>query len=921
MIPGLSFLSPFGKLKSFAHAQIVPKYIDGEKDGKVEYNPIFAQFENGIKDSYSLNLFNSYSPPPSVDLLLYAIESLYKRALKVGDITKGVIDFLDEGGRAQGFEGLGSVEVQLKHLQSVFPPSIYFVQQTSKLPAGLTSSIKLVLDNYAKFSQAVIYSQLPGTSLKTFLDWSYLLSSKIEQLLDVIKAIGIGSRSFIPNISFKNYQFEKEKLVGFLSSLGFRDSEIEKLLNVNSFSELIDNFAPLSDSSDLKSFFKAYELSQLIYEFAGDEGISSYLSFLYSINPIDSLLNILSLTQKDPSKITSVQLSKYPKLIGLLIGLTYAIDPSQVIKFNQILRGNNLTLLQSIQFLYQSGQKTIIKSREEIDLLNPVIEQIVRGFYDDPDLSPSLNYHQANSEAPIALKQWTDLLSQNLGNLKSPFDIEHLYDKSVGLTPKELISVLNYPNSTNNFSGLIDGFEGGEFTRFIKYANLSGLGVKLGYYKNSYQVNNFKTNLDSKYAGIYTLVSSLDELLESIKLMNVIFENSLVFKPSELKVSTDFTDSLVFAQNKNYEAFPIIFNEIKNNPLVDKFLSPESVRNIKNTPILESPGIGNSRIPNRVPAVNTISPEQAQALSGVTQNSSLPSQINNPVITPTLINNFIKFSDPNKFVNTINQTNEVNEPPRVILSAEELQNTRLPVSEFESLNPIFAVPQKQYIVPEVYKKTPLDEEVKSQTLGVNYLSKSYSYEESISEKFDPVKSCEQFGGENCSELYENSAGKCARGINKSLLPEDYSRIPGSDPNRVYVDRPLGTFADYKPSKQLIPSSSFASPPAYFGLLPETAIPGNLGEPLINEKGIRDPVVFKTGNGAVSEYNNTEFAIVEFIRAKLERNTEFECASFNSPFEYQTCMNIMKCKRFVAPFTDEYYLSFCPKTLAGGRPKP
>ena len=81
-----------------------------------------------------------------------------------------------------------------------------------------------------------------------------------------------------------------------------------------------------------------------------------------------------------------------------------------------------------------------------------------------------------------------------------------------------------------------------------------------------------------------------------------------------------------------------------------------------------------------------------------------------------------------------------------------------------------------------------------------------------------------------------------------------------------------------------------------------------------------PVVYDSGNGALSEYGNSEHGIVEFIKAKLEKNTEFNCATLDSPFYYQICMNVMKCKKFVPPEQGEYYLKFCPKTLSGGRLK-
>jgi hypothetical protein len=103
------------------------------------------------------------------------------------------------------------------------------------------------------------------------------------------------------------------------------------------------------------------------------------------------------------------------------------------------------------------------------------------------------------------------------------------------------------------------------------------------------------------------------------------------------------------------------------------------------------------------------------------------------------------------------------------------------------------------------------------------------------------------------------------------------------------------------------------------LLPESASVGSKGEPMLSDLFL-EPLVFESGGGVMSEYGNTEFGIIEFIKAKLEKQTEFNCAGFESPFYYQICMNVMKCKKFVPPKQGEYFLDFCPKTLSGGRLK-
>jgi hypothetical protein len=212
-------------------------------------------------------------------------------------------------------------------------------------------------------------------------------------------------------------------------------------------------------------------------------------------------------------------------------------------------------------------------------------------------------------------------------------------------------------------------------------------------------------------------------------------------------------------------------------------------------------------------------------------------------------------------------------------------------------------------------------EIKSQALGANYISKESQEFYSETKPFSPIESCKKFGGDNCEELYPQSSidGRCVNSVNKSLYPESYPQVPGLSESSVPIDRPLGTFGDYKPSSQLVPTTSFAEPPSYYELLPGDATPGARSEPILSAT-IRDPLVPDSGAGSLSEYYNSEFGIVEFVRAKLEKSREFNCATFDSPYYYQACMNLMKCKKFSIPTSGKYFLDFCPKTFSGGRLK-
>jgi hypothetical protein len=908
-IPGLKFLEGFGRLKTFAHGQTIAPRVN-EVTEKIVYNPIYVQFVFGVEDTFrGLTTESGYSEPPRVDLLLYAIESLYRRAGSVGDLIKAGINSLDKKGRISEYEGLGSIEIQLKRLQRVFPPSTFFLDlpEGTKIGPGLTGVLRYLLNNYSRFSQGSVNPILPGRSLEFLGPWIEGITNKLEELLGVLRGIGVGTSAYIPNLSFKAFEYENTQLIGFLRGLGFRDSEINQLLDVKNFTELIQKFAPLTDSADLKSFFRAYELTQLIYEFGGQDGINAYISFLYSTNELDSLLNILSLAQKDKSKFTHIQLNKYPKLIGLLIGLTYAVDPQQLIKFNKILGANNLTLLESISFLYQQGESTIIKSAQDVQLLEPLVEQMIAGGYGgDAFAAPALNYQQTNSVVPIALKQWTKIIGDNLGRVETKDLIHDLYDRSVGLTPKELISILNYPNSPNQFGSLVDGFAGGSFTSFLKYANITGLGLKLGFYKNSYQTNNFEITGSGEFAIIPNFIEAIDKLIESIAIIKTVFNATLDYTFVRNQELSNSLGGIISAQNKTYETLV---------DLVEKATLGESLGQQQalaaEAPIAESPGIGNSRLPNRVPALNSITPEQFKALSNQTLSTFTAGFEQN--FPSGLINNFIKFTEENQFANEINVIDEI----RGKINADSRKKLFTPATSYELVEgeALSHGSSREYVLPTIYLQLSGDKRVVSSGLGTNYISS----DKGNGAPFSPVESCRRFGGSNCEELYADVPDRCVTGYNKSLAPETYAEVPGVSPTAVVVDRPLGSFAEYKPQEPFVPNKSFATPPAYYALLPDNTVPGEKAEPILNTI-FSEPLVFEKGTGELSEYGNSEFAIVEFIRAKLEKTSEFGCAGFESPYLYQVCMNIMKCKRFSPPLESKYSLDFCPKTLSGGRLK-
>lgn len=911
-IPGLKFLSGFLRLKSFVHNQQVPDGVSIDSP-VITYNSVYAKFKFGLLDRYQAKIkANTYTIPPKVDLLFSGINTIYNRCLYLGDLTQSMLNSLDATGKLPGSEGLGSIEPQLSELQRIFPPSPYMESLGAGAKPGLSGVVKFLKESYSDLYNTFIYTQLPGDSLEFLLKAISTINDQIKNIYDSITKLSISSFEYIPNISNISFQGKTTSLISFMRSLGFLESEINKVTSIKTFSELVTSFAPISDSNDLKSFFKGFELSQLIYEIGGEEAINAYLSFLYSTSEIDSLLNILSLAQKDVSKATYIQIDKYPRLIGLLIGLTFAVDPTQLIKFTQILGQNNLTLLESITYLFESGQENIIKSKDQVNILSGVLDQIIQGSYQDEFLSPDLNYQQINKISPIALKEWTKIIGNNLGNIPSKKLIEGLYDNAIGLTPKELVTILGETSPVTPLGQILDGFDGGNFTKFIQYSNLTGLGIKLGYYKNSQQLNNFELRKDIFQNNILTLLDAFDSVSKSIEIVGVILESNLDYTFSS-KTNNVF-DALINSQNKSFDSLNEVITSILSVTDEDSSLSLLA----GNSPIVESPGIGNSRLPNRIPVINSITPEQYRVLFSSQEGASAMLNLSNET-QKNVISKFFKISEDNKLINLIDNTNETESLP------EQRTDTSswLPATEYEKEPEIIQIPSIEYSIPPIYQEEGEVSQINSSVLGVSYIPENtldFQIPKEIFSTFNPISSCQRFGGQNCDNLYLEVSDRCVGPINKSLFPEEYKSIPGSSSNSISIDRPLGSFNEFKSEKTFFPTSLFKSPPSYVKLLGNDIQSfSRKGEPIL--KNIKSsPITFSSGGGEISEFNNTEFGIVEAIKNKLEKNSEFSCASFKSPFEYQICMNIVKCKKFSIPYAGKYFLEFCPKTLAGGRLK-
>jgi hypothetical protein len=895
-INGLRFLEKFSPLKSFLHNQTIPEDVDIYRK-TISINPLKLEFDIELPQLQGISIYDRRDE--DLDFIKDSLNVLMLRSKIFGDKLDQISKGLDRYGHLSGYNSLGSISFQVAEFQKIFPPRSYLNQTTT--PGGFTGAILSLSKAYGTLSDSLQPLSLPPSLFSEVVDWLRLLLKSLEAIRHEFISLGIKTKGvgYLPNIETKKFISSSKDTAQYLSLLGFTDSEINQIFKISSFSELIEKLAPLSDSKDLHSFFRGYELSQLIYEFGGDKGVEAYLNFLYKKSPISGLLNVLSITEISKSDQTSTRISKYPRLIALLMGLSYAIDPDQLNQFSYILGDNKVDLLESISLLLKNNQDTIIKKQENVDVLSAVVEQLIRGYYpSDLDLSPDVSYEWVKEKSPIDLKKWTKVIDSSLGNVENPDRLKYLYDKAIGLTLKELLVLLNNPSPTSGIGQIMDGFYGGDFTKFLKYANISGLAIKLGYYKNSTQLNNSRTDFDLTYNTIPSALESLETIIQSTALTIKLIEmsinedwyNTSYKKPQSL-------DSVLNYQNKPVQAMLNLFTD--SSPLTLK-------KTVETIPPQDPPGIGNSRLPNRVGVFNSLTPEQARILSS--SPTLPPVEYSTEFSSAGVINKFIKVTERNLILNNFSLSQEAsllynNKSPGIVGSGSQRKETLAAPSESDMA---------------LYKELK-SQEVSSSGTGRNYLNDPGKEDEDkinsripshLLSSFDPVASCKRFGGKNCEDLYKDSQ-RCSGMLNKSSLPETYHLVPFNE--GIVVDRPLGYFAHYLPSDQKIISNKL---PSYYSLLDSPA-PGPDSEPYLPSLN-RDPIVFSSEqeSGDLVDYANTRMAISEFLRMSGKEHTELTCASILHPHLYQICMNSLKCKRFRP--SNESRLKFCPAQTSGGR---
>lgn len=946
---GLSFLDSFSSLKSFNQGLTIydirkdvldDPSVDKELIEKgtdnymvnIKYNPIYSKYREGLEDRFEFNIKNPYvdNYEFNVDVILFGIESIYSISNNLGGLVSAVSSTLDSSGRLPGYEGLGPISVQIEELSKIFisPRELEYMAQSKKILPGMNGLCRYLLDSYKKLISVVPDVPFTGNALRKLSTWGRKIQYAIENMYSEVNAIGYAAGTFIPNISFKSHPIDQSKVINQLRSLNFQESEINLFLSCETFEELLLKFSPITDSKDQISFFKGYELAQLVYEFGGESAIDSYISYLYSNNEND-LTSLLEITLKNQSKASVYNSERFGKLVGLMVNLTHAINPDQLEIFKKYLEGNRLTFFESISFLLNNDGINILLSEEEISLLKPVAESLIYGKSPFGLDSYSIDYQTAYKEAPVSLKQWTDILDENIGNASTNL-IKNLYDKSEGLTAKELMMILNPESFHNELGQILNGYEGGKLTKFISYAYLSGILYKVGTYNNSYQIPNFFVS-GAGNIKLEMLVGTIEALITSLEITLTNFVNNI-------------EDELSQGEEKLYD-----FNNIKNSYNKSIFEISSLIKNlvpvegdITNLRLPEvdpfslligPPGIGNSPLPKNITRVGSISPEQANQLSSeIVTNFSFTAPIDSSNPTESdVLGKFIKYIDKNKEILGTPINKSYVEKTSDLLTADIEPNK----SDREEFNRSIKT-----IDLSSFGINPFIKNIEDQIINNLVVS-------DLLQPFSAIGYCKKFGGQNCEELYKDMENPCGEINNRAIYPEndnsDLSTIKGGS---IPIDRASGRSSGNNFLGAFIPNNS-NNKPIWFDLLPggDSLQIGTGGEPIIG-KIYDNPIVFKesdfsdtdssSSSGSVSSvgivepslvdknlssglaalYYDSSTGLIEAIKANYEKDEPFKCSLLEDTYAYLACMNLLKCKKFQIS-NNVPYLRFCPKTLAGG----
>ena len=167
---------------------------------------------------FVFNIRNPYTDnyQYNVDVILFGLETITSISSTLGDTVNAVASSLSKDGELAGYEGLGSIYLQMQELSNIFiprPDIELLVSNGEKVLPGLNGLTTYLLRSYQKLTAVVPDIPFTGKSLRKLSIWSGKVQKYLERIIDDIETIGYQPGAFIPSISFKNSLPDRETLI------------------------------------------------------------------------------------------------------------------------------------------------------------------------------------------------------------------------------------------------------------------------------------------------------------------------------------------------------------------------------------------------------------------------------------------------------------------------------------------------------------------------------------------------------------------------------------------------------------------------------------------------------------------------------------------------------------------------------------
>lgn len=850
--PGLFFLRNFNNLKSFEEGldedKIIHRYIKNY--------PIISK-ELPQENNTKLEIIKRKN-----NFINKTLEEIEKNIFILGDIVYSLKNTLNNEDQLKNYEGLGSLKYILELFNNIFP----------------TKKQKYYLDNildYAGFTGAIqnlsrIFSENPLNDLGEeygfyIVDWINKIKNIFENLHSIIGITGYKKGQFIPNLNFEPSPRKIKDIKEYFLLRGYSQEDVNKISNIKNINDLIASFSNKMDSRDIESFSKGYDLLSGIYLIGGEKPIYAILDFLNSPDET-GFKNIFSILNKSKDKYYKWNTFKYGELIGTLISI-FGIDAKSLERLIPILSSQDQKITDALKFvgkLYSFSEDANLNL--DTDHINKLIQYSSLGVFEDRLDLDCNDILEINS---LELRKSLRLIDGAIG-YASEDDISNLFDKNIGITPRELYMILNLKSNPGYslLGGILSGMNGGNFTALVKNIYLSGLCylfepeiIQTKARKISQQIQE-----EPQFASLQDLFNQIEKIIILFRLTIDSYKNNLYLNTNDLSDKNISYEPILNSINKDINIYSKIFNYLSpGGSIFNRYkLNVSSLNDSisRESPILP-PGLGNHPLILRT-SQGVISPELGYYF---TTKKITPRDLN----FKTFTNNkkLIKLDYENN--SNINGNLFLDEIPRYSSSYEEEDiliynsrdqfTTRIDNSMAEKSNQIIISNlNEEFINNKKYDQTGKATFIKLNLEKINF------------EEEDPIERCKRMGTKDsiCEETYSNYIGAECDNKFETINPTVEAYIDQSIETGIPISRPWGFLSeiDY-PDKKF---NFYKNPPNYWSNLNlNSYLHDSLGEPIdvINffddlflDFSILDTIFYENQYIAKYGYPKNSFSCVE-----------------------------------------------------------